>query len=339
MFHTWHSKQKPVFTGFRYGFGRVEVASSGLALIEQPGTYKTKGWWSGTSDRNTFSVTWASDTSVTTSLGLGPNFGSGGGSGWSTTSYGWWYGGYTNNEGSKTDIYRLDYSNDTTNMADRANLSQGRGGSHQGGYNSSFGYVSGGMYGNSGSSVSRVDRYQFATDTSNSVQRMEQAEGRARCHGTGSDHGTYLWFIMWTYGGAGGVTGAKRTYCYRLTYASDSASIADRFDHEGGQGGVASTPDNGWVGPGGGYFNTSNIRRITWASDTSGLTVRAAFPHVNQSWNGSLNNLHIWWWHRTGSQSNLYRMGMSTDVVTAELRAQASVTANKSPSVTSSFSS
>tara|TARA_Y100000004_G_scaffold195704_1_gene263498 strand:+ start:177 stop:1196 length:1020 start_codon:yes stop_codon:yes gene_type:complete len=338
MFHRWHRKQKPVFTGFRYGFGRVEVATSeDDGVVSQDGTYLNRGYWSGRNNRATIEVEWATDTTVLTGRGQGPDFESGGASGWSTTSYGWWFGGYTNQEGSKTDIYRLDYSNDTTDLADRANLNNGKGGGMQGGHNTTYGYVSGSQYGNSGGKSSKVERITFASESGSASQRVNQVEGEAACNSTGTDTSTYLWFLTWTYGGSGGVAGANRTYSYRLTYSSDTSALSNRLDAGGGSGKTASTKDDGWLGASDGYVDTSYIRRITWASDDSGLSNRGTFPHANKNWSGSMNTDYIWWWHDSGSQSNLYRMGMSTDTVTAEQRAQASITNSKTASITSSL--
>lgn len=331
-------KQRPVFTGSRFGFGASVVLASD-ELPSEGGTYLDRGYWSGASDRTTFEVEWATDTSVLTGRGLGPSFGSGGGSGWSTTGYGWWFGGYTNGEGSKTDVYRLDYSNDTTDLADRANMNQGRGNAQQGACNTTYGWVSGGMYGNAGGANSKVERLTFASESGSASQRTNGPESTATCHATGSDANTYLWFILWTKGGAGGVTGENRTYSYRLTFASDTLAMSNRFDSGGGSDpGCVSTLDYGWVGPSTGYVNTSNIRRIEWASDSSGLTVRSGFPYASRSWGASLNNNYAWWWFRSGSdQSNLYRMEFANDTTEASLRAQSSETKRKQASITQSL--
>ena len=342
MFINWNKKEKP-FSGFGgFGGGVAGLASKTSGGAAQGGTYLNRGYWGGVSDRTTFEVEWATDTSVLTSRGQGPSFESGGGSGWSTQSYGWWFGGYSNSDspnGSKTDVFRLDYSNDTTTMADRANMNQARGGGHMGGGNTQYGWVSGGMYGNSGGANSKVERMTWASESGSASQRTNGPESQARCHTTGTDANTYLWFICWTKGGAGGVSGENRTYSYRLTFANDTIAMSNRFDSGGGsEPGCASTLDYGWIGPGTGYVNTSNIRRIEWASDNTGLTVRSGFPYASKSWGASLNNTYAWWWFRGGSdQSNLYRMEFTTDTTEASLRAQSSETKRKQASITQSL--
>ena len=339
MFINWNKKEKPFsgFGGFGGGVAGLASKTSG-GTGAQSGTYLNRGYWGGVSDRTTFEVEWATDTSVLTSRGQGPSFESGGGSGWSTQSYGWWFGGYTNGQGSKTDVYRLDYSNDTTDMADRANMNQGRGGGHQGAGNTQYGWVSGGMYGNSGGANSKIERITWASESGSASQRVNAPEAQAKCSTTGSDANTYLWFLMWSYGGSGGVSGANRTYSYRMTISNDTAALSNRLDSGGGSDcGCVSTLEYGWIGPSTGYVNTSNIRRIEWASDDSGLSVRTGFPWSSKGWGASLNDTYAWWWHRGGTQSNLYRMEFASDTTTASQRAQSSQTARKQPSISQSL--
>ena len=341
MFINWHKKEKP-FSGYTgFGGGGFGLAVSNTSSTPQSGTYLNRGYYGGGNDSSTFEIEWANDTNQLTGRGVGPTYGRNGASGWSTTSYGWWYGGYTNGQGSKSDVYRLDYSNDTAAMLDRANLNNGRTGSYQGAGNTQYGWVSGGMFGNGGGANSKVERITWASESGSASQRTNGPSAQARCHTTGTDASTYIWFLLWSYGGAGGVTPANRTFCFRLTITNDTLSMSNRGNFGGGNtAGCCSTTDDGWIGPTTNYVITSQIRRITWANDTAGISNRSALPNWNTfAWGGSMNNTYIWWWHRQAgaTQSSLYRLDMSNDTTAAELRAQGTNQADKNASITQSL--
>ena len=140
---------------------------------------------------------------------------------WSDGSVGWFVGGFVSPARSNV-IDRITYSTDTTNAINRADLSDARAGIGTVS-NGTHGWCAGGNSNTPSDAINTIDRFIFASDTTDSVDRADLIQAR-QVSGALTD-GTFGWFL----GGFGEGIGPTSTID-RYTFSSDTTNAIDRAD-------------------------------------------------------------------------------------------------------------
>jgi len=182
-------------------------------------------------------------------------------------------------------IERLDYSNDTSSLSTRGNLSTGRGdgeatsshsfgGSPQSSFASNFtfptvpnaGYFGGGSDGTN--TLATIDKVDYANDTSTASVRSALSSARLGLAATGNSNFGYY--------GAGQNPAISVTYSTvdRLEYSSDTQNAVVRGPLSSARSYLGATGNSNF-----GYFygsgpSTSTVDRIDYSTDTSAASVR-----------------------------------------------------------------
>jgi len=257
----------------RSGPGATGTQSYGYIGGGEPGPSRTS-----TIDR----VDYSNDTA--TGLSKGPltvardNMGAAGNS-----SYGWWGGGTTGSDSSVVD--RLDYSSDTTCVA-KGPLTAARW-QLAASSNTSHGYFGGGYEG--GSTVTKVDRVDFSSDTATASPKGNLTGTAHRFPGSFSPQdcgfpGSYTSTAAYSNAGTsfGGYCGSglyRKTDIERMDYSNDSANPIFKANFPRGlqinNGAVSSLTSGYWIGgeAGPSAHETSTIHRLDYANDTNVMTV------------------------------------------------------------------
>ena len=189
-------------------------------------------------------------------------------------NFGYWTGGYDDIEtfeDSRSQIDRIDFSNDTNNATVVANMNQYRR-LHGAVSNQSFGYIGGGR-GDGNDRFSSIERYDFSNDTTDpSTISSELSDSKLSMATVGN--GSYGYFC----GGELPIFPPDvRSDVQRLDYSSGTGSIVtkgnlpDELDEAAG----TSNSSYGWIG--GGRSHAANpfggihsfIIRIDFANDTA----------------------------------------------------------------------
>jgi hypothetical protein len=246
----------------------------------------TDGWFGGGYTGGGFAsvftrVTYATDTNTSTNRGAISQVRWGLAATTDGTTYGWFGGGYSYPpppDRQQSTVDRITYANDTATATVRGPLATARI------YLAATGNTTDGWYGGGQSpgqspggtgQLSTVNRITYATDTATATAKGPLSLAR---HGSASvtDGSTYGWF-------GGGYTGAGNVGTVstvdRITYANDTATASLRGPLAQTVSRLAGGGDstNGYFGGGyslSPYGRTSNVHRITYATDTATASLR-----------------------------------------------------------------
>ena len=247
----------------------------------------------------------------------------------STSAYGWWGGGFNN--GSPDDsvslVDRTTFATDTAVNSVRGPLTTILTRQAASSDNTTYGWFGGGSLGNNGVRISTVTRITYSNDTAVSTNRGPLSQGKRDLVATGNT--TNGWF------GGGYVYSPELGNVYystidRITYATDTATASVRsfLSRNIGRLAATGTTTDGWFG--GGYTNSpaaatlSIVQRITYATDTAGVSIRgplslgrnrlAAAGNTTDGWFGGGYNPSV------GAVSTVDRITYATDTATASVR-------------------
>ena len=221
-------------------------------------------------------VTYATDTAISTNKSAISQVRSGLAATTDSTTYGWFGGGGSPSVDRST-VDRITFANDTATSSVRGPLSLARQ------YLAASGNTTDGWYGGGqapasspggAGHLSTVDRITYATDTATATAKGPLSLAR---HGLASvtDGSTYSWFG----GGYTGTGGGTVSTVDRITYATDTATATLRGPLAQTVSRLAGSGDstNGYFGGGyslSPYGRTSNVNRITYATDTATASFR-----------------------------------------------------------------
>jgi hypothetical protein len=201
-------------------------------------------------------------------------------------NYGWFVGGENGLFPAPTllsTIDRVTFSSDTATASVRGPLSSTR--SRLGNTaNDVYGWLAGGFGVAPAPIKSIVDRITFASDTGTTSVRGPLEGGRYVMGSAGNDN--FGWF-------AGGYTGLRVSSITRIIYASDTATGAIRnslSDVRNALTGLSNGSDYAWFS-GGRYSGSpgiqSTVDRLTFADDTSAVSIRGPLSSPRTSLTGS----------------------------------------------------
>ena len=222
-------------------------------------------------------ISFSTDTNVASSRGtlLAPRSSLGA---TSNANYGWFGGGF--GPAARTNIYRIDFRNDSVTASFRGNL-LGTGRSTATG-NNNYGWFAG-----SQDNSSTVDRITFAEDTSAASARGPLSLGRRLLAAT--DNNNFGWF--------GGGTVFPTTYSTvdRIDFAADTGTASVRGPLSLGRRNLAVTGNNnfGWFG-GGDPDIVSTVDRIDFAADTGTASIRGPLSLRRSNLAASGNDDYGW---------------------------------------------
>jgi len=235
-------------------------------------------------DRTTF----ATDTAINTQRGTLPTVLTRHAGVSDNTTYGWFGGGSTGNNGPRiSNVYRITYATDTATASVRGPLSQDKRDLVATG-NTTDGWFGGGYeYGPPTAYRSRVDRITYATDTATATVRCLLSRPIARLAATGTT--TDGWFG----GGYSDTPGpGVLSSVQRITYATDTAGASTRGPLATSVSVLTATGDTtyGWFAGGAPstYSPNSTVSRITYATDTNTASLRGPLAYTD-NYNGGTN--------------------------------------------------
>jgi len=177
-------------------------------------------------------------------------------------NFGYVAGGYSPGNGSPTDrsstVDRLDYSNDSYNCTQRANLSSGRSSGSMTG-NQDFGYLCGGKV---PGIVSTVERIDYSNDNATPLTKGPLSATRRYNHATGNANFGYV-----------SGTGGYSTQIDRIDYANDTATASPKGPFSAAYSYRAATSTSSFGYFGGGQNPSSTVHtyidRLDYSSDTT----------------------------------------------------------------------
>ena len=137
------------------------------------------------------------------------------------SDYGWFGGGYFGGGAAGSSVQRITYATDTATPSPRGPLSSGIRGEGAAG-NTTDSWWAGGRLPGGGSSVSRVDRITYATDTTTATTRGPLNNIRVTITAAGGTTDG------WHTGGQTGNTPGDVSTVERITYATDTATASVR---------------------------------------------------------------------------------------------------------------
>jgi hypothetical protein len=269
----------------------------GLTLTAGPPPVATAGWNAGGSSSGQIStidrITFATDTATATARGpLGTNQGGMGGA--STSTDGWFVGGYSNSPAPATivsTVQRITYATDTATASTRGSLSMARAGIASSSDNTTYGWFGGGYIQSAPYYLSIVNRITYASDTTTSSVRGPLSIIVYIQAATGDQN--YGWYT----GGytTGGIS--STTYIDRITYATDTATATNRGAlalatrmHMA----VTDSTTYGWFAGGSPGSSLSTVQRITFATDTSTASIRGPLNATRYLASGTCNDTYGW---------------------------------------------
>ena len=189
-------------------------------------------------------------------------------------NFGYWTGGYddvNSFDDSRSQIDRIDFSNDTNDATVVANMGEYRS-FHGAVSNQSFGYIGGGL-GDGSAKFSSIERYDFSNDTTDpSTISSELSDSKSSMASVGnSSYGYFCGGELVTF------PPDARSDVQRLDYSSGTGSIVTKgnLSEEITDAAGTSNSSYGWIG-GGREYSTSQfgainsfIFRIDFANDTA----------------------------------------------------------------------
>ena len=243
---------------------------------------KTHGYWTyGQLDSYIQRVDFANDTPTATNRGTitprGNLYAVG------NESYGYMSGGRWTSDPSGTyrqdRTERIDYANDNVAAATKGSLSER---SEEGGAtgNANYGYFGGGyIYPAPNPASSKVDRLDYANDTTTATPKGSLSVGRFFVSATGNVN--YGWF-------GGGfdqfpAPGNPNSVIDRIDYANDTAiaSVRGSLNYDRARAGATGSANYGyWAGGNDGSNSYTNIERVDYANDTGTASIRSNLPYT-----------------------------------------------------------
>ena len=243
---------------------------------------KTHGYWThGQLDSYIQRVDFANDTPTATNRGTitprGNLYAVG------NESYGYMSGGRWTSDPSGTyrqdRTERIDYANDNVAAATKGSLSSR---SEEGGAtgNANYGYFGGGyIYPAPNPASSKVDRLDYANDTTTATPKGSLSVGRFFVSATGNVN--YGWF-------GGGfdqfpAPGNPNSVIDRIDYANDTAIASARgsLNYDRARAGATGSANYGyWAGGNDGSNSYTNIERVDYANDTGTASIRSNLPYT-----------------------------------------------------------
>jgi len=295
------SVRGPMVTNRSQSAGTSNTAKDNRTFSAFTGNVGTYGWFLGgetspsptaptTVDRIDFS-----NDSPTAASGRGPLTASSyDNSGVSNANYGWSLSGL-----GTTNVYRVDFANDTANTTVRGPLSQ----DHQraaAASNANYGWISGGL------TKSSVDRIDFANDSpATSSQRGPLTIDR-RAHGA-TGNANYGWH-------AGAGTSGSDSSVDRIDYANDSPTAASPRGPLSASNQYIYASGNANYGWFNGGFSSSRIDRIDFANDSpTSASPRGPLSFNADVFSGSTSNANYGWWCGGGTSSAVTRIDFAND--------------------------
>ena len=243
---------------------------------------KTHGYWThGQLDSDIQRVDFANDTPTATNRGTitprGNLYAVG------NESYGYMAGGRWTSDPSgdyrQDRTERIDYANDNVAAATKGPLSSR---SEEGGAtgNANYGYFGGGyIYPAPNPASSKVDRLDYANDTTAATPKGSLSGGRFFVSATGNAN--YGWF-------GGGfdqfpAPGNPNSVIDRIDYANDTAiaSVRGSLNYDRARAGATGSANYGyWAGGNDGSNSYTNIERVDYANDTGTASIRSNLPYT-----------------------------------------------------------
>jgi hypothetical protein len=235
-----------------------------------------------------------------------------------TFSQGWWGGGY--GPANRTDVYRMDFANDTVSpnvrgpLPTRAAIATG---------NKDYGWFLGYLT----STQTLIYRVEYQNDFATASTRGATSAGRYGGSGGGNKDFGYM---AKGYKGAYPTSGGSTTV-NRITYSNDLASTTSvgNLATDSFRGAVTGNVTYLWwmggntgAGSAGGF--TSNIDRLTFSSDLSAASPRGVLSSARYSMYSHGNNSYGWIIGGSllpyGGVTTVDRIDFGSDLSTASVR-------------------
>lgn len=198
------------------------------------------------------------------------------------TTYGWFGGGYTSSFAELSNICRLIYSNDTTNLTQRSTMAQGLD-EGAGTFNTNYGWFFAGH--TDLGDISTIQRMDFSQDTTTPSTRGAVNSVLVNFAAVGTnDYG-------WTLGGAVQFLSPATSTVSRLTYSNDTTTTSIRGPLVSNSISASlgmNTNTDGFVA--GGPSLPSAIHRIQFANDTATGTVLSSNLGGNRLYDAAFDN-------------------------------------------------
>ena len=242
---------------------------------------KTHGYWTlGQMSSYIQRVDFANDSPTTTNRGtITPraNLYAVGNESYGYMAGGRWSSDPSNYRQDRTE--RIDYANDNVAAATKGPLSSR---SEEGGAtgNANYGYFGGGyIYPAPNPASSKVDRLDYANDTTAATPKGSLSVGRFFVSATGNRN--YGWF-------GGGfdqfpAPGNPNSVIDRIDYANDTAiaSLRGSLNYDRARAGATGSANYGyWAGGNDGSNSYTNIERVDYANDTGTPSIRSNLPYT-----------------------------------------------------------
>ena len=227
-----------------------------------------------------------------------------------------WFGG---GGATVSTVDRITFATDTATASVRGPLSSVRQGLAAAS-NLTDGWFGGGLNpAFSPSTLSRVDRITYATDTATASVRGPLSSARRYLAAAGNT--TDGWFV-------GGFPGGSLVA--RITYATDTATASVRGPLSAGSYRLAAAGNetDGWFGGGNNAGAHSSVQRITYATDTATASVRGPLSSGRYSFAAAGNTTNGWFGGgiEPWTVSTVDRITYATDTATASVRGPLSST-------------
>jgi hypothetical protein len=237
------------------------------------------------------------------------------------TDYGYVAGGYFEGSpggGPRSDIDRIDYSNDTPTATRKSYLTfitRNQGGAS----NQSYGYFAGGGFNNPGAKSS-VDRIDYSNDSATAVAKGPLSSPSSFIAASGNI--SYGYFA-----GGKALDGTPSPWLSRidrLDYSSDTSTAAPKGPLTGVRYGAAGAgnQDYGWIGgarnsPPGTSNQYSSVDRIDYSNDTATASARGPLT-VSGGYMGATGNADYgYWMGGYPSYTRISRIDYSNDTPTS----------------------
>ena len=242
----------------------------------------------------------------------------------SNKDYGYIVGG--NIVPSVTRVDRLDYTNDTATTSVRGPITDPARGAMAGAGNNDYGWHTGGIYAIPSRTVySKVDRIDYANDSSTASPKGNLAAARGYFNATGTLN--YGYFAAGT---PDGQFGPNSSTVQRIDYGNDTAISSPKGPLSRGTSQHASTgnANYGWFIGGYGPNSRSKIDRIDYASDTAVASVRGPLYQPSYRLDGT-GNSNYGYVHPglypgnpagPGGSTEIARIDYSNDTITTGIR-------------------
>jgi len=217
-----------------------------------------------------------------------------------SSTYAYWGGGTHGLGSESTSIFRLDFSNDTTNTSAIGNL-PAAGSNLSAVGNASYGYIN-------GDSKTTVNRIDYSNDDTTTAVKGDLNQTRVYPGATGNS--SYGWF---------GGGGPSRSSVDRVDYSNDTATASARGDLTRSATFLAATGNSnyGYWG-GGGPGTKSLVDRVDYSNDTPTASLKGPLTAARYRLGATGNSDYGYFaGGNPGPQSTVDRIDYSNDTATA----------------------